>query len=162
MRILALSISLFISFSLCAESKGLKVFVDLSPAGSFEISTSSIKGKVKKSGTSLSADKITASVKDFATGLELRDHHTKEKLEYKTYPKVTISNAKGQGGKGQAIIEVRNTKRPISFFYKEISAKYVEVSFNLSLKDFNFSGLSYMGVGVKDSVKIVATLPLGK
>lgn len=162
MRLLALSFAMFISVNLFAQGKSLKVFVDLSPAGSFEISSTSIKGKVKKSGATLSADKITASVKDFATGLELRDHHTKEKLEYKKYPKITISNAKGQGGRGQATIEVRSVKKPISFSYREVSAKYVEVNFNLNLKDFNFTGLSYMGVGVKDSVKVVATLPLGK
>ncbi|PIP94171.1 MAG: hypothetical protein COW00_13160 [Bdellovibrio sp. CG12_big_fil_rev_8_21_14_0_65_39_13] len=162
MKLMATIISLLISFSLFAQSKGIKVFVDLSPAGSFEIVSSNIKGKVKKSGAGLIADKITASVKDFSTGLELRDHHTKEKLEYKTYPKITISNAKGQGGKGQAMIEVRSVKKAISFSYKELSAKYVQVNFNLNLKDFQFSGLSYMGVGVKDTVKVVATLPLGK
>lgn len=153
---------IFLSFELFAQAKGLKVFVDLSPAGSFEITTSSVKGKVSKAGGSLSADKITTTVKSFSTGLELRDKHLKDKLEENKYPRITISNAKAQGGQGEATLEVRNVKKKIKFTYKELSSKFVEVKFALSLKEFQFSGINYMGVGVKDTVNVEAVLALGK
>jgi len=162
MKTFILVLFTFTSFNILAQSKGVKVLVELSPAGSFEISSKKIKGKVKKSGSGFISENISTSVNDFTTGLELRDHHTKQKLESNIYPRITVSNAKGQDGKGQAIIEVRSMKVPISFTYKELTAKYIQVNFNLNLKDFQFSGLSYMGVGVKDTVQVVAILPLGK
>lgn len=152
----------FMSSSLMAQSKGLKVLVELSPAGSFEILSTSIKGKVKSTGAGYVADKISTSVKSFSTGLELRDNHLKDKLEESKYPKITISNAKAQGGQGTADIQVRNVTKKINFKYKELSSKLISVFFNLSLKDFQFTGINYMGVGVKDQVKVEATLAVGK
>lgn len=152
---------LLMAFSANAKSKkGVTVYVELSPAGSFEIK-GKVKGKVRTKGGQLFADKITTKVKNLKTGLDLRDKHTKEKLEYKKFPKIEVTNAKGSNGKGTGTINVKGIKKKISFTYKE-TGKYIKAKFNLSLKDFNFSGIKYLGVGVKDKVRVEAVVPFKK
>ncbi|MBT3585743.1 MAG: YceI family protein [Halobacteriovoraceae bacterium] len=150
---------LLVPVSMAGPKKGVKVYVALSPAGSFEINARP-KGKVKVKGDQISASKITVSVKRFKTGLDLRDEHTVKKMEPKKFPKVLVTNIKGKAGMGKAFIVIKGVKKKISFTYKKLSEKYYRATFKLHLKEFNFSGLKYMGVGVKDEVKIVATLPV--
>ncbi|WP_127714077.1 YceI family protein [Halobacteriovorax sp. HLS] len=150
---------LVFSFSSMAASKGVIVDVNLSPAGSFQIK-GKLKGSVTQKGDKLISNSLYASVQKFKTGMDLRDDHTKKKLEYKKYPKVEILKAAGKDGKGQAIIQIRSIKKKVSFTYKKLNSKYIQAVFNLSLKDFNFEGINYMGVGVKDIVKVTATVPV--
>lgn len=157
---LSLTLLLFLfSSSIFGASKGVKVFIGLSPAGSFEASSSKIKGKAIHTGGTFIAKKLSIKVKGMKTGLELRDKHFKEKLEYKTYPKILVLNAVGKNGAGSATIQVKNIKRKIAFKYKKISEKLLKATFFLKLKHFKFTGLSYMGVGVKKKVKIEAIVP---
>tara|TARA_R110002049_G_scaffold250506_1_gene424856 strand:+ start:435 stop:851 length:417 start_codon:yes stop_codon:yes gene_type:complete len=133
--------------------------VALNPMGSFEVKTKRIRGAAVKKGAALQAVGLEISVKSFDTDNETRDDHLKEKLEYKKYPNIVVEKAVGKGGKGQAIIKVRNIKKKVPFTYSE-KGKEVEVNFSISLKDYGITGINYMGVGVQDEVKINASIPL--
>lgn len=126
------------------------VEVTLSPAGSFEIK-GKVKGKVKKSGSKLSAKKLTFNTKKLTTGVELRDDHTRKKLK----KNVVVTKAVGENGKGTATIKINGVKKKMKFTYKEEKG-HVLVTFTLKLSDFKFEGISYLGVGVKDKVKVTA------
>lgn len=143
-----------ISFSALAE---VKVDVQLSPAGSFEIVTGNINGKVQKTKEGYKAKKLSVSVNSFSTSMELRDKHTKEKLNSSEYPRITVSDVIAANGKGKANIKIMKIKKPISFTYKESGNKLV-ATFELKLSDFNIKGINYMGIGVKDIVKVKASL----
>jgi hypothetical protein len=150
---------LLISFSSFAAKKGIVIDVNLSPAGSFQIKAK-VKGSVYEKDGKLYSKGLYSLVKKMKTGMDLRDDHTKKKLQYKKFPKVEIVKAVAQNGKGSAIIKIREIKKKVSFRYKRISAKYIKAVFNVSLKDFNFEGINYMGVGVKNKVKVTATVPV--
>lgn len=150
---------LFIAISQAYASGKLTVSVGLSPAGSFEITSSKVKGKAVKAGGGYVAKKISVKTNSLVTGLELRDRHLHDKLEVSKFKKITILDGKAKGGKGVATIEVKNIKKKVGFSYKESGGNLV-VSFSLSLKDFNFSGINYAGVGVKDKVDVKAIIPV--
>lgn len=148
-------IALLISTSVFAKG-GVKVFVDLSPAGSFEAVASKIKGKAKVSGDTVVAENLSVSVKKLKTGLDLRDEHFWKKLKYKKFTKIKMIKAVGKGGKGSALFDIRGVKGKVPFTYKKVDSKYMKAVFKISLKAFKFEGISYMGVGVKDTIKIEA------
>lgn len=139
-----------------ALAKGVTAYVELSPAGSFEVKAKSIKGRALFKGEKVEAKGLTVNVKRLKTGLELRDDHLLKKLKYKKHPKITVINAMGENGKGKALFEIRGIKKEVNFTYKKLNKKYLKVEFQINLSKFNFEGISYMGVGVKDNVKIVA------
>lgn len=139
--------------------QGLKATVELSPAGSFEVTSSRIRGSAKASGGGYTADQLRVAVKSLVTGIEVRDQHLQEKL--KADGNVIVRNAVGQGGKGKAILEMAGVKKPIEFSYK-VQGKSLETDFTVNLKDFGISGISYMGVGVKDTVSIKANIPVSQ
>tara|TARA_R110000868_G_scaffold117600_15_gene312499 strand:+ start:7076 stop:7492 length:417 start_codon:yes stop_codon:yes gene_type:complete len=133
--------------------------VNLNPMGSFEVKTKRIRGNVIKKGDTLQATSIEVSVKTFDSDNETRDGHLKDKLEVKKFPNIVVEKAIGKGGKGQAIIKMRNISQKVPFTYKE-AGKEVQVNFSISLKSFGITGINYMGVGVQDEVKIAASIPL--
>lgn len=153
----------FSVFTLCLQANALdkksyEVDVQLSPAGSFAI-TGKISGKIVRQGNNLMADSVSANVKRLKTGLDMRDDHTKEKLDVKKFPKVEIVKAMGSGGKGKAIISVKGIKKDINFTYQEKGDEVI-AEFKLKLSDFGFTGINYMGVGVKDDVTVKANIPV--
>lgn len=150
---------LTITTAFAKSKKSVLVDVQLTPAGSFEIKSSKVKGKVTKEGGKLIAKKLRISVKSLKTGISLRDKHLHKRLDYKKHPKIEIVEAVGSGGKGKGIIEVRGIKKPFSFTYKE-NGKSITAKFKLNLKDFKIPDLRYMSVGVEDEVKIIAVVPL--
>lgn len=156
MRVL-LILALCISSTVFAKSMVAKV--NLNPMGSFEVKTKRIRGTVVKKGDMLQAAGIEISVRSFATENDTRDDHLKDKLEVKKYPNVVVEKAVGKGGRGQAIIVMRGVSQKVPFTYKE-KGNEVEVDFSVSLKSYGISGISYMGVGVQDEVKINASIPL--
>jgi polyisoprenoid-binding protein YceI len=159
-----IAITFLLSSSLFAgakNKKGVKISVNLSPAGSFQIEFKSIKGSVKKVGGRLMAKKLTVKSGKLKTGLDLRDKHTKDKLGYKNFPKVVVTDAVSSGGKGTATLTIRGVSKKIKFTVKE-AGRFAKILFDISLKDFKFKGINYMGVGVKDKVKVQATVPIGK
>lgn len=147
-------IAFLISFSLFA--KGVTVSVELSPAGSFEAKAKKVKGTVKVKGDSVMATNLSVSVKSLKTGMDLRDEHLLKKLEYKKHPKIIVKKAAGKGGKGTALFSIRGVEAKVPFTYSKVDSKYMKASFTISLKAFKIEGVSYMGAGVKDKIKLEA------
>ena len=157
---LFLAIALFSLTALSAESKGIVIDVSLSPAGSFQIKSKKVKGKMVKSddGT-IRGDKLKISVKSLKSGIDLRDEHITKRLDSKKHKKVEIVKAIARNGKGKGIIKIKGTSQKLSFTYKEVG-KFIVAKFSLSLKSFKIKDLSYLGVGAKDKVIVTATVPL--
>ncbi len=157
MKCATLLVSLFLSTSLYAQSMNAQV--ELSPVGSFEVTTKTIRGAVHKKGDKLYAKNIRIPIRNLTSANETRDEHLKEKLEYKKNPNVVVEKAIGAAGKGNALIRLRSVTKKVPFSYTESGGK-VDVQFKLNLKDYGISGINYMGVGVQDLVSISASLPL--
>lgn len=148
---------LYINFTFAADKPGALVSVELSPAGSFQIQAR-VSGFLTKKNNMLVADKITASVSSFKTGMDLRDDHTKEKLKYKKYTQIEALNIKAQGGKGSAILKIMEIQKPVSFTYSDIGSDLARAKFKINLKDYAIGGINFKGVGVDDKVEIEVTL----
>ncbi len=147
-----------LAFSVSAKpKKGVKIDVTLNPAGSFTINAR-LKGSLKKKGDIYFADKLVTKVSSFKTGVDLRDDHTKKKMNFKKFPSVTVTDIRAKKNKGIAKIKIFNKTKKIQFTYKDLNAKYAQAYFNISLKEFGIGGINYMGVGVEDTVKISATV----
>ena len=140
------------------QAKSLLVKINLSPAGSFEIKSKSIVGKIVRVGDTLKASKLTVKVKKLKTGLGLRDDHLHKKLGKSS--KITITDAVAVKGKmGTAKITVKGKTQPIKFKFTDKGSK-VLIKFNLMLSKFGITGINYAGVGVKDKVAVQASLPV--
>ena len=113
-KIILISFFFFLSSFSFASGK-ISVKVKLSPAGSFNMDFKDVKGKIKKSGDSVSAKKISAKVKTLKTGMDLRDKHSKEKLKYKEHPYIKVTDIKGKKGVGVGTILIRGIKKKIKF-----------------------------------------------
>ncbi len=157
MKSIILAICLGISFQSVAQS--MKAQVELSPVGSFEVVSKTIRGSVYKESGKLVAKNIRIPVRNLTSSNETRDEHLKEKLEYKKNPNIIVEKALGAGGKGNALIKVRSVTKKIPFSYTE-SGSTVNVEFSINLKEYGIGGINYMGVGVQDIVKVSASLPL--
>jgi hypothetical protein len=160
-KILATMAILLFSFcTLAAEKKGVTINVGLSPAGSFQLKSSKVKGKMVKSADgSIRADKLKVSIKSLKSGIELRDEHMAKRLDSKVHKKIEIIKAIGKSGKGQGIIKIKGISKKFKFSYKE-AGKFIKANFKLNLKSFKIEDLTYLGVGAKEVVTISATVPL--
>ena len=161
MKSIAVAVLFGIIYTVCAHaaSKGLKVDVTLTPVGSFQVSSDRLKGKVVRAGGKLKADKITVPVEGLKTGMDLRDEHLHKKLKNGS---ITIREAVAENGKGTGLININGVEKKFPFTYREMGKDYVEAKFDLSLKEFGLTGLSYMDVGVNDMVSAVVVLPVSE
>lgn len=144
------------SFYAFAEDQAT-VFVSLSPAGSFSAVSKKLKGNLIKTGDSFTAEKITATVESFKTGIDLRDEHFWKHLKSTQHSKVTLSDLKASGGKATANLEVGGVKKPISIVYT-VKGSEVMAKFATKASDFNLPKAEYLGVGVDDVVKVEVTM----
>lgn len=155
--------TIFTAFGLISPvlaNQGIITSVSLSPAGSFEVRSPRIRGAATKNGDgSLSARQLRVSVNSLVTGIELRDEHLRDKLKASEYSDIIVSNAQGESGRGSADLNIAGVQRKIAFTYTE-RGSVVEVDFHINLRDFSISGISYMGVGVRDQVRVKAYVPL--
>jgi hypothetical protein len=149
----------FISFSSYAADKGVSVHVNLSPAGSFQVTTDKVRGKIIQKGQMYGAKQLYVRVKDLKTGIELRDKHMKKRLNPKKNPKIIVSKVLAKGGKGKGIIEIKGIKKPIKFVYS-VSGKIFSAKFKLNLDHFKVKDLKYLGVGAKKIVEVTANVPI--
>ncbi len=154
--IVTLALLLF-SFLALAESK-VTLYITLSPAGSFQATSSKPKGNIIKQGNVFTADKISVSIESFKTGIDLRDEHTWKHLNSNKHPKAILTNVKGQNGKATGTLEVNGVKKPIHIAYK-VAGQEVVAKFQVKASDFKLSKAEYLGVGVNDSISVEATLP---
>ncbi|MDH5415520.1 MAG: hypothetical protein OEW87_15395 [Flavobacteriaceae bacterium] len=143
-------------------SKKLIVDVSLSPAGSFTITSSQIKGKVYLTNDGkMQAKKIKIPIKTLKTGIELRDNHLKKKLgqEIDKNAALLLIEANGSAGNGKAIFLVLNKKQTVNYRYTKLSNNRIEAMFSIKLDEFNISGINYMGVGVENTVQVKVIMP---
>jgi polyisoprenoid-binding protein YceI len=138
----------------------ISVKVKLSPAGSFNMEFKDVKGELKNINGVIQAKKLSAKVKTLKTGMDLRDKHSKEKLEYKKFPYITVTNIKAKKGIGVGTIKIKGISKKIKFKYKKAGSNMMMTKFPLSLKDFKFQSINYMGVGVTDKVMVTAKIPI--
>ncbi len=146
--------------TLVFANTNVEVSVELSPAGSFQLKSNKIKGIVSKKGDTYTAKDIKVAIKLLSSDIELRDKHVREKLGYPKTKFVILEKAIAKQGKGKALLNVRGIKEKIDFTFKEIDKRWVEVNFSLSLKQFKYEKISYMGISVDDKIKVKAVLPL--
>lgn len=160
MKFSSLVFSLCLSVTAFAESNAV-VEVVLKPAGSYSAKTSEVTGFATLKGGTVTASNITVNLNSLKTGIELRDKHTKEHLQVDKHPKAILVSAQGTGGTGTGVIKIKGIEQKVKGTY-QIKGNELIAKFPLSLKDFKISGVSYMGIGVKDEVKLTITVPLKK
>ena len=139
------------------------MFVTLNPAGDFVAENEKIDGKAfENADGSVEATNIKLTVKEFKTGITLRDNHMIEKyFEAAKHPEILLKAAKGQNGKGQAIIVVKGKSAKVSGTYMKGKDK-LKAIFNAKISDFGIADINYKGIGVEDEVKIEVIVPLEK
>lgn len=150
-----------IMFSSSAFANNVKIFVSLTPAGSFEAISKKLKGNLIRKDGGFSADKLWVSIESFKTGIDLRDEHFWKHLNSTISPKIVMTNVVGHGGKATGTLEVNGVKRPVNMTYIEKSTD-LTTTFNVKASEFGLKKVSYLGVGVEDSIKIEATYPLSR
>lgn len=142
---------------------GVVVDCKISPTGSFQAKTKEIKGGVTLKNGEVIADQIVVDLKSLTTGMGLRDDHMKKKyLEVDKFPQAVLMLGKGKDGKGEGKIKIRGIEKEIKGTYKLLGDKELEANFDLSLNDIKVSGIRYMGMGVKDTVKVTVNVPVKK
>jgi hypothetical protein len=161
MKTIFIVLSLALSLNVFAIEKGIKIDVSLSPAGSFQITSSKVKGKIKSKNGLYTSERIYVTVSDMKTGIDLRDDHMQKRLitKNKASKKITVSKVKAKDGKGTAIIEIKGMKNLIRFKYTT-SGKVFTAKFIVNLKKFKIKDLKYLGVGAKEMVKVTANIPI--
>jgi hypothetical protein len=137
------------------------VDVSLSPAGSFKIKSSDVRGYATESKGNVEASNIKVGLNKIQTGITLRDAHAKKRLDVEKYPDAELLSARGTGGKGEAQIKIKNISRKVFGTYK-IEASHLVATFPIKLSDFQINDVQYMGVGVEDSVQVNVTVPIKK
>lgn len=148
---------LLTSIAAFAESK-ITLFVDLSPAGSFQAVSKKAKGNLFKQGDAFTADKISVSIESFKTGIDLRDEHTWKHMNSSNHPKATLTDLKATGGKATANLEVNGVKKPVNINYK-VAGQEVIAKFAVKASQFGMKKAEYLGVGVNDVINVEAILP---
>lgn len=145
-----------------SPKKGATAYVELSPAGSFEIKAK-IKGSIAKTAHGYEAVDLKSKVSSFDTGLDLRTKHTKEKMNVKKFPLIKLLEATAdKNGLGEAKFEIRGVSRKVKVNLKMLEGNFVQANFTIDLKSFGFAGINYMGIGVQNLVKVEAIIPLKK
>ncbi len=134
------------------------VKVSLFPAGSFEAKSAKVRGDVKKDGTKYTAENLWVKVEELKTGITLRDEHFHKHLNFEKFPKITLTQVTAADGAGTGTLTVNDAKKPINFTYKQINPKKIEATFTVKPSEFGLKEASYMEIGVKDSVEVVALI----
>lgn len=143
------------SLSSFAANK-ITLFVNLSPAGSFQAVSEKAKGNIIKDGETFTADKISVSIESFKTGIDLRDEHTWKHMNSAKHPKAVLSDVKGQGGKAKGTLEVNGVKKPVDITYA-VKGQDIEAKFTVKASEFGMAKAEYLGVGVNDSIDVQVT-----
>ncbi|HPI41898.1 MAG TPA: YceI family protein [Pseudobdellovibrionaceae bacterium] len=162
---LSIFTTVFILFtsSAFANKSQVKIFVSLSPAGSFTATTSEISGAVSKlSDGSFEAKNISVQLKKLKSGMTLRDEHmTKKYLETDKYPEALLISATGKNEKGEGLVKIKGIEKKIQGSFQVLGSN-LKATFNLKPSDFEIKGIRYMGVGVKDQIRVEILLPINK
>ena len=98
--------------------------------------------------------KVECRLNALKTGIGLRDKHMLKYLDAETYPKVSLEFM-AEGEKFRGILKLKGIKKEIAGEYQ---ASPLELRFTLNIEDFNIEPPSYLGIGIKPEVRIVAGL----
>ncbi len=163
LKTLAIAVGFFISLSAFSAEykKGIDIKVQLSPLGSFNITSGKIKGKVFITNAGdITAKNIRIPVRSLDTGIGLRNTHLKEKLGYEQNKKAQLLLVKASGKKfsGTALFKVLNKEQSVPFTFKKLNYRFAQAKFKLAMDKFKIAGIRYMGVGVKNIVTITITM----
>lgn len=152
MKVFIVTLSL-ISCSILWAKSSVDIHVSLTPAGSFTGVSDKIKGKISKTENGFTSKRIELNIRSIKTGIDLRDEHLWEHLNYKTHSKATLTELKASDGTGTAFLEVNGVKIPVNVTYKDNNGN-VDASFKVKASSFNLPPKSYLGVGVSDEVLV--------
>lgn len=156
MKSLLVIVASLMMASLSAHEVTVKVA--LTPAGSFEAKSAKVKGDVKKSGAGFTAENLWVKTEELKTGIDLRDEHFHKHLNATQFPKISFTQVTAADGKGTGTLNVNGEKKPVSFTYKSVGPNKIEASFTVKPSDYKLKDASYMSIGVKDSVDVVAII----
>ncbi len=155
--LIALGTGLMMMSSLvCAHEVVVKV--SLSPAGSFEAKSAKVKGDVKKTGNSFTAENLWVKTEELKTGITLRDEHFHKHLNFEKFPKIAFTQVSAADGKGSGTLVINDIKKVVPFTYKASGANKVEATFKVKPSDFKLKEAKYMEIGVEDEVEVVALI----
>jgi polyisoprenoid-binding protein YceI len=157
--ILVLGLTWALSYKALAQEA--VVDISLSPAGSFKVKSTDVKGSAIVAGDKVSAESIEVNLQKVETGVSLRDEHTRKHLEVEKFPTALLTKATGEGGKGQGHVKIHGVEKDITGSYSVKDDK-LTADFVIKLSDFGITGIKYMGVGVKDEATIHVTVPIKK
>lgn len=152
MKTFIIFFSLILSTALWAKGS-VNIHVSLTPAGSFTGVTDKVKGKITKNGTGFTSKRIELNIRDIKTGIDLRDEHLWEHLNYKTQSKATLTDLVANNGTATANLEVNGVKQPVTITYTDNSGS-VDANFKVKASSFKLPPKSYLGVGVSDEVTV--------
>ena len=148
---------LAMSYAFSQENQ-VTVFVNLSPAGSFQAVSSKIKGSIKEQDGKYYSEKLSVLVQTLKTGIDLRDEHLWKHLDPESkHNKIVVTNIKASGKTGEAVLEINGIKKIIPFTFVQENNKF-KAKLNLKASQFNLPKVEYMGVGVDDLVKVEAVI----
>ncbi len=138
----------------------LKVKISLSPAGSFEAKTSKLKGEVKKTNNSYSAENLWVKIEELKTGIVLRDEHFHKHFNFEKSPKITLTKVLAANGSGTGTLTVNFVSKQVTFSYKMAAPNKLEATLLVKASDFKLKDVKYMEIGVDDDVEIIATIDI--
>jgi YceI-like domain len=169
---LSLFVSLFATALFAAPlkiSSGSVTFLATGKPGFLKINGAGpdLRGTLDKTDKSMTGE-LTVTMEKFATGIDLRDEHMKEKyFEVKRFPEAILKikelalNNKGEadGAPFKGTLLFHGVEKDIvgtaSVAIKG-SKNIIDAEFPMALKDFNIDVPSYAGVKVADSVVVKA------
>jgi polyisoprenoid-binding protein YceI len=169
MRILSLFfLFLFLPTSFAAQiqpkgdveftAKGFPTFITIQGKGG------NLTGSMEVEGNLVKKANFIVPLKDFKTGMDLRDEHMHEKyLESKKYPqaKLSLPDFKLEGeGKVKGTLNLHNKTHPIQVDYKTIEKNplVVEAKFKLLLEDYGIDIPSFQGITVAKEIQVKVNL----
>lgn len=135
----------------------LKLHLTFNPAGNFDINSKKLKGNIIKKDGKLTAKKLWVRIQNLSTGIDLRDQHFWEYMNYKNHPKARLTEVFGEKGKATGILEVNGIKKQIQVSYKE-KGNLVNANFSIKASDFSLPQKSFLGISVNDEVKVQAQI----
>jgi hypothetical protein len=155
--ILTALLSLAVAFS--ANAQSVSVDITLNPAGNFKAETKAVTGYAVKAGDGYAAENIQVDISNLETGVSLRDKHTKKHLGFPKHKIIKLVKASGKGGTGEAEIQVMDKTQKVNGTYK-MSGSLLEAQFKMTLSSLGIKDISYMGIGVEDTVVVNVTVPV--
>ena len=126
----------------------------------------SVSGILRASGPNL-AGKVKLKLSALDTGIELRNHHMKEKyLEVEKFPEAELTIPSIEIGKKDEVpwegeLSLHGKKKPVkgtATVDQKEKTLGLSVSFDLKVTDFDIPVPSYLGIKVTDNVKVSANV----